>query len=418
MQHYSIKCAFCKGTGENPYFGQACPVCKGEGTNQITGQWNHPDLLRLCGPGNCPRHPRSFARSPARDQKSPPDDRGRKSPMKNGIYIYGIIKTSDSQKFGNIGISDADEATPVQTIVFREVAAVVSRSPFMVYDSLGKEKIIKDLVTHQFVLERVMEHFTIIPVKFGTMVETEEEASKFLVKGYSLLSNELRKGEEKIELDVVASWELPKILPSIYRHNDQIYIKQSEIARQGNQASMEEKIALGKLIEQSLLSTKADYQQTILQTFAAITLDTRLHDLADEQMIFNGAFLLEKKDEENFNQLINNLDRQLENTVNFRVVGPLPPYSFSTIVLENIDPRKVEEAKEILELEGSLTEKAVRDAYHRQAQRFHPDVSSGEEAEQAAHFPHIHSAYRTLKSVVENGLTHVEIYQWENNGTS
>jgi DnaJ-class molecular chaperone len=39
MQHYSIKCAFCKGTGENPYFGQACPVCKGKGINQITGKY-------------------------------------------------------------------------------------------------------------------------------------------------------------------------------------------------------------------------------------------------------------------------------------------------------------------------------------------------------------------------------------------
>ncbi len=33
-----IKCAFCKGTGENPYFRQICPVCKGKGDNQLTGK--------------------------------------------------------------------------------------------------------------------------------------------------------------------------------------------------------------------------------------------------------------------------------------------------------------------------------------------------------------------------------------------
>jgi hypothetical protein len=333
--------------------------------------------------------------------------------MKNGIYIYGIIKTSGPQEFGNIGMGD--EATSVQTIEFKDLAAVISRSPFALYDSLAKEKIVKDLVTHQFVLERVMERFTVIPVKFGTMTETADEAINFLIKGYSLLSNELCKGEGKIELDVVASWELSKILPTIYRYNDQIHIKQSEIARQGSKASLEEKVALGKLIEQALITTKADYQQMILQTFNTLTIDTCLHDMADEQMIFNGAFLLEKKDEETFNQLINNLDLKLENTVNFRVVGPLPSYSFSTIVLEKIDPRKVEEAKEILELDGHLTEKIVRDAYHRLAQKCHPDTSNGEEA---AHFPRIHSAYRTLKNFSENGLMHVEIYQWEKNSTS
>jgi len=333
--------------------------------------------------------------------------------MKNGIYIYGIIKTSDPQEFGNIGIGD--EATPVQTVVFKDLAAVVSRCPFTVYDSLAKEKIVKDLVTHQFVLERVMARFTTIPVKFGTMVESEDEAVKFLVKGYSLLSAELCKEEEKIELDVVASWELPKMLPTIYRYNDQIQIKQREIAHQGIKANIEEKIALGKLIEQALAATKADYQQLILHTLKEMTIDTCLHDLADEQMILNGAFLLEKKNEERFNQLIESVDLKLQNAVNFRVVGPLPPYSFSTILLEKIDPRKVEEAKEILELEGYLTEKTVRDAYHRLAQQYHPDANSGAEA---ARFPHIHSAYRILKNFIKNGLMHVEVYHWEKNGTS
>jgi len=335
--------------------------------------------------------------------------------MKNGIYIYGIIKTAGPQEFGNIGIGDEGDASPVQTIEFKDVAAVVSTCPFTLYDSLAKEKVVKDLVTHQFVLERVMEHFTTIPVKFGTMVETEDDARQFLVEGYSLLSNELHKEEEKIELDVVASWELSKILPTIFRYDEQIQVKQSEIAYQGNKASVEEKIALGKLIEQALASTKADYQQLILQTLAEITVDTYLHDLADEQMILNGAFLLEKKNEEHFNQIINNLDLKLENTVNFRVVGPLPTYSFSTILLEKIDPLKVKEAKELFDLKDDLTEKTVRDAYHRLARKSHPDTNSSEEA---AHFPHIHAAYRTLKSFSKNGLIHVEVYHWEKNGTS
>jgi RecJ-like exonuclease len=34
-----IKCVFCEGTGESPYFRHACPVCKGKGNNQITGRY-------------------------------------------------------------------------------------------------------------------------------------------------------------------------------------------------------------------------------------------------------------------------------------------------------------------------------------------------------------------------------------------
>jgi len=50
MQYYIIKCAFCKGTGENPYFRQICPVCKGKGSNQITGK--HMTCIDCHGSGH------------------------------------------------------------------------------------------------------------------------------------------------------------------------------------------------------------------------------------------------------------------------------------------------------------------------------------------------------------------------------
>ena len=39
MQEHSIKCAFCKGTGNNPHFRSTCSVCKGKGSNAITGKY-------------------------------------------------------------------------------------------------------------------------------------------------------------------------------------------------------------------------------------------------------------------------------------------------------------------------------------------------------------------------------------------
>jgi len=39
MEQQIIKCVFCKGKGENPYFKGTCPVCKGKGKNQVTGKY-------------------------------------------------------------------------------------------------------------------------------------------------------------------------------------------------------------------------------------------------------------------------------------------------------------------------------------------------------------------------------------------
>lgn len=329
--------------------------------------------------------------------------------MKNGIYIYGIIKTSEPQVFGEMGIGD-NAVSQVLTLGLKDIAAVVSSSPFIAYDSLSKEKVVKDLATHQLVIEKVMEHFTILPVKFGTMVETEDEVIEFLKKGSVLLNNELDKAKGKIELDVVVWWELPKILAVISHHNEQIQAKQQEIAMKGEQVSIEDKITLGQFIEQALKAEKARYQQVILQTLKQETVDICLHELASDKMILNAAVLLEKKNEESFDTAIHELDQKLENTVNFRVVGPLPPYSFSTIVFEKIDPERIEEAKKTLGLTGEITDKTLRDAYHQLAQQYHPDKKSGEDATE---FQLIHDAYSTLQNFIENGLIHVEVYRWK-----
>lgn len=324
--------------------------------------------------------------------------------MKSGIYIYGIIRTSEPQEFGYIGIGE--QASNVFTVGFHDIAAVVSEGFVTLYDSLAKEKTIKDLVTHQFVLEKVMAGCTVLPVKFGTMVETRQEVVQFLETGYALLSEELRKMEGKIELDVVAQWALPEVMAAVYRDNPHIQSKQRHFARQSGLVAVEEKVSLGQLVAQALTTRKASATRLIAQTLNEQAVDMCPHDVANDEMIVNTAFLLEKSREGAFHDAVALLDQKLEDTVNFRVVGPLPAYSFSTILLEKIDVRSFEQARETLGLHGEITAKDVREAYHRLAQKSHPDTSGKDTQD----FSKLHAAYRTLKSVVEHGMTQVEVY--------
>jgi Gas vesicle synthesis protein GvpL/GvpF/DnaJ domain len=329
--------------------------------------------------------------------------------MKNGIYIYGVIKASGPQEPGRIDISN--EAVPdVMTVRFKDIAAVVSHGPLMTYDSLAKEKVIKDLVIYQFVLEKVMTRFAMVPIKFGTMVETEDEVSEFLENGYALLSNQLDKTEGKIELDIVAWWELPKILAVISRHDSQIQEKQQELAQKGENASTEDKVMLGQYIEQALKAEKARHHQLILQTLKQGAEDVHLHELANDEIILNASFLLAKKNEDFFHASVHSLDQQLESKVNFRVVGPLPPYSFSTILLERVDRDSLEEAKKTLGLTGEITDKAIRDAYHQLIKEYHPDTKNGEDTRE---FQLVLTAYRTLENFIENGLIYPKVLSVE-----
>lgn len=329
--------------------------------------------------------------------------------MTDGIYIYGILKTSGSEPPGEIVLNNP-VVPAVQTVPYKDIAAIFSRRPLIAYDAVAKEKVVQDLAIHQLVLEKLMIRYPIIPVKFGTMVETEEAVSAFLAKGYDLLHKQLDKMEGKIELDIVAWWELPKILPVLSRHNSQLQEEQEKLAQKGASASTEDKIQLGRSIEQALNTEKASYQQLILRTLQPRAEEISAHDPANDEMIFNTAFLLEKQNERLFHMLVDTLDQQLESNVNFRVVGPLPAYSFSTILLQKFDPASIEEAKATLGITGELSDTAIREAYRQLARQYHPDTGNGEEADE---FKRVHAAYTTLIQFVENGWIYPEIYQWK-----
>lgn len=328
--------------------------------------------------------------------------------MKNGIYVYGVIKTSSPKEFGEIGIGG--KASKISAIGFKNLAAVVSKSPFIIYDSLAKEKTVKDLVAHQFVIEKVMESFTVVPVKFGTMVETEDEVTKLMEKGYCVLRNALRKMEGRVELDVVASWKLPKILSMIYAHNRRVQKKQQEIALKGDKVALEDKVVMGKLVEQALNTRKARNRHLILQTLKKHSEDVCLHDLANDEMVFNAAFLIKAANKEKFNKILDKLDQRFEDTLNFRLVGPLPPYSFSTILFKRISPKEVDKAKKTLGLNGEITDKTVSHAYRQLAQVHHPDKNA---VQGQLKFDLINSAYRVLKDFANGGFFNVDIYHWE-----
>ncbi|HTK06693.1 MAG TPA: GvpL/GvpF family gas vesicle protein [Ktedonobacteraceae bacterium] len=328
--------------------------------------------------------------------------------MKSGLFLYGIIGASDIPVSEEIEIGNP-AAPVVFTVRFQEIAAVVSPHALIAYDTVEKEQIVKDLAIHQLVIEKVMERFTIIPVKFGTIVESKDEISNVLEKGYALLRDMLEKRKEKIELDVVAWWELPEILPILTQQNSQLQEKQQEIIQKGDEASVEDKISLGQCIQQALSAEKVSYQQTILQTLKQAAEDVCMHSQADDQIIFNAGFLLEKKNEASFHHVVDTLDQNLQSRIHFRVVGPLPTYSFSTIQIKKLDPRCVEEAKKTLDLPTEFTAKMVHDAYHKHAKEHHPDKTNGEDTQE---FQRIHSAYTTLKDFVDNGLIYPEVYQY------
>jgi len=287
-------------------------------------------------------------------------------------YIYGVIKTSKPATFGQSFLSPSPEE--VYTVVHRDLACVVSNYSGGDFDSLSKEDKLRCLMAHQEVIERVMkERYTILPVKFGTIVEDEDEIRRILEQGYNKLAQTLDQTDGLVEIEVAATWDLKKVLEEIGNEAEIMQLKHSMAGKTASEM-LGRQINAGKLVKESLDRRREGYRSQTMQSLAEAALDMQPNALVADEMVMNVAFLIQRDKQEDFDSQVRRINEAFNDQINFRVIGPLPPYSFSTVEIKRPDPGKIEEARQLLSLGSDVSNKEVREAYRRLAAKSHPDV--------------------------------------------
>ena len=119
----------------------------------------------------------------------------------------------------------------------------------------------------------------------------------------------------------------------------------------------------------------------------------------NDQMITNSAYLINRNKKEKFEQALDRLDEEYNGMLNFKMVGPLPCYSFYTIEVKALNPEHVSQAKKELGLSEIISEAEIKKAYQEKAKELHPDVNQSNGS--IDHFNSIKKAYKTLLEYLE-----------------
>ena len=91
-------------------------------------------------------------------------------------YLYGVVPANGATSFGPIGIDGGD----VWIVQGGPIAMVTGPVRHGDFSQLPPQKALQCLAEHQRVLERVMNDHTVVPVKFGTVVEDDRQISNIL----------------------------------------------------------------------------------------------------------------------------------------------------------------------------------------------------------------------------------------------
>ena len=246
---------------------------------------------------------------------------------KEGKYIYCIIDSSLSESFINTGIGGRGDN--IYTVCYKNIAAVISNSPIKKY-RVSRE----NMMSHENTIEEAMKSHTILPVKFGTITESDKAMENILVREYDRFNKMLKKMKDKKELGLKAILKEDAIYKHILEKYTDIVKFKDIIASRPPEKTHFQRARIGEMVEKALENEKALYRKRILNALSPLAEDEKTNKEYGERMILNAAFLVNDKNEEKFDSAVNKPDEEYGDLIKFKYVGLVPPFNFVNLVIK------------------------------------------------------------------------------------
>jgi hypothetical protein len=242
-----------------------------------------------------------------------------------GLYVYCIIRRSEPRSFGAIGIGGGNL---VYTVGYQDLAAVVSHTPIRIYDPTRE-----NVLAHEFVNETVMREHTVLPMSFGTIFRTTDDIVELLKSTAKALEDVLEKMQGKIEFGLKVLWDRDRVIKRIEERDQEIQRLKQSIESGGQSSTYFARMQLGRLVEGAIEEAANEFVRDIHESLKPVAVASRTNKPIGDRMILNGAYLVDRSQEAEFDRVVKQMSQKYEEVLSFKYTGPWPPYNFVNIKL-------------------------------------------------------------------------------------
>ncbi len=242
-----------------------------------------------------------------------------------GIYLYAVIAGPADRTYGPIGIDDR----PVYAISHGKVAGVVSDLP---QRALRPER--RHLAAHQRVLKRLLEDNTPMPMSFGVIADGPANIRRTLAINEDVLADRLERVRGRVEMALRVRWDVPDLFAHLVARHAELRAARDRAFGGDREPSHEERLALGRLVEQLLAADRAAAAEQIEQTLRPHCVELKDSKIRDERELISLACLIERGTEDAFAQGVVAAASHFDASYCFDYNGPWAPHSFVDVSLE------------------------------------------------------------------------------------
>lgn len=231
------------------------------------------------------------------------------------VFVYGVTASTSLP----IPPMDGVDSTPVTALPHAGLAALIS--------PISRTELkAADVRAHWRVLESAFKHDTVLPVRFGTVMESGDEVrDRLLDPNAERLTGLLETMQGLIQLNVKGRYDEASLLRSVLRQSPALARLRDRAERSGTLA---DQVNLGRQVEQEIERQRARDTATVREALASLAASARDEPVRHPDA-FNVAFLVARDGTDAFGAGVARVRDALGDRIDLQFVGPVPPFSFA-----------------------------------------------------------------------------------------
>ncbi|CAG9621018.1 GvpL/GvpF family gas vesicle protein [Sutcliffiella rhizosphaerae] len=267
---------------------------------------------------------------------------------KNSLfYLYGLIPTAElgKKKLGSlVGIDNRHE---IYLLKIANVTALICELD----EEEFSEKIIEEKVKHDMawleekafhhhqILEKIHQHFTLIPLKFCTIYKNEENIIQSIKNENKRFEKLFETISNKEEWNVKVYCDDPKVKKEIVENSSTIKKEEESLQDLSPGKQFFAKKKLQQKMDEMIVTAKREYCEDIHQQIVVFCDDSEIKRNWNQEMSgrkqdmnWNAVYLVNKDDQELFMKRLKELhNRYIGFGFTIEWTGPWPCYHFANL---------------------------------------------------------------------------------------
>jgi len=246
------------------------------------------------------------------------------------LYTYGIIDSSNQIDEPIYGL----EGARVYNVPYCGIGAVVSELAKGSVQNIAKQDVLK----HAEVTERLMERFTVLPVRFRTVHNSTEALLAMMQNHYRDFRDNLDRLRNKVEFGIKVIWPSDKIRERIVDACKKSGKKTPVPTDSPNGKFMRDKFEQYRLNEE--MKKKAEKFIGIMDMFfSKFAAKKKLKKLRTADLLLDAVYLVGKDKQGSFKEAFEHI-KSAHPGLRFLFSGPWPPYNFVALTKKTDFPEK------------------------------------------------------------------------------